>query len=234
MYSRLPLDLDSFLGNLDTFDLVLMRGMLTTSIEAEAITNSTWSHVGMVVVAGDIGIKEVPEDTRLFWEANTADTAADLLSKEFKAGPQLVRLEDRIVHNYWVNYDSAFMARKLHFPRNPGMIESLKKTMDVAKNGTLPYTGRDQTAELTNFLMGRFYNKASTPNTYSCSQLVAVTLMNLGLLSTHYVGNAYAPSDYTDEVDVTLLKGAWLGNTILLDNTTIPPKDPKYKPFTGS
>ena len=234
MYTRQPLSLDEFLSNLQTFDLVMMHGMLTTSIEAEAITNSTWSHAGMVVVAGDIGIKGVDPNARLFWEANTADTAKDLLTDSFKAGPQLVMLTDRIIHNYWINFDGAFMARKLFCDRQPDMIETLKGVIDDAKNGTLPYAGRDQTVELTNFLMGRFYNKASKPNQYSCSQLVAHTLMALGIMSKHCVSNSYSPADFTEAVDVSLLKGAWLGREIYLDNKTLPPKDPNYKPYSGN
>jgi hypothetical protein len=233
MYLRQPLPLTEFISNLETFDIVIMKGILITSIEAQAVTNSNWSHAGMVVLAGDIGIADLDPNTRLYWEANTADTAIDYLSNSFKAGPQLVLLEDRIVHNYWINYDGAFMARKLFCQRSPGMIDALKNAINQAKGGTLPYTGKDQTAELTNFMMGRFYNMPSTAGTFSCSQLVAYTLMEVGLLSSHYVSNSYVPADFTEEVDVSLLNGAWLGREITLDNKTIPPVDPNYKPYSG-
>jgi hypothetical protein len=230
MLSRQPLPLPEFLSNLETFDLVVMKGLLVTSQEAQAITNSNWSHVGMVVVAGDLQIPGVDPTARLYWEANTADTATDLLSNTIKAGPQLVLLQDRIQHNFWVKYDGAYMARKLMLPRTPDMISTLKSVIDVAKNGTLPYSGNDQTAELTNFLAGRFYNMASTPNQYACSQLIAYTYMSLGLLSQHYVSNSYAPADFTEEVDVSLFKGAWLGREIYLDTNTIAPAPAGYKP----
>jgi hypothetical protein len=234
MYSRQPLPLDDFLSNLQTFDLVIMKGILITSIEAEAITNSQWSHAGMVVVAGDLGIPNVDPASRLYWEANTADTAMDLLTNSFKAGPQLVLLQDRIIHNYWINYDGAFIARKMFCNRQPAMIDALKTAIDQAKKGTLPYSGRDQTVELTNFMKGRFYNLPSDPDTYSCSQLVAYTLMQLGLLSKHYVSNSYVPADFTEEVDVSLLNGAWLGREVTLDTKTLPPVDPSYKPYSGN
>jgi hypothetical protein len=230
MYNRQPLPLTDFLANLQTFDLVIMKGILVTSIEAQAITNSNWSHVGMVVVAGDIGIAGVDPNARLYWEANTADTALDLLSNSLKAGPQLVLLQDRIEHNFWIKYDGAYMARKLFCDRDPSMITTLKSVIDEAKNGTLPYTGKDQTAELTNFMMGRFYNLPSTAGQYSCSQLVAHTYMALGLLTQKYVSNSYVPADFTEEVDVSLLKAAWLGREITLDNGTLAPAPPNYKP----
>ncbi len=224
--------LSDFLANLETFDLVLMKGLWVSSMEAQAITNSNWSHAGMVVVAGDLQIPEVDPSARLYWEANTADTTTDLLTNTLKAGPQLVLLEDRIQHNFWAKYDGAYMARKLMINRDPSMIETLKDIINDAKNGTLPYAGSDQTIELTNFLEGRFYNKASAANQYSCSQLVAHTYMALGLLSQYYVSNSYVPADFTEEVDVSLLKGAWLGREIMLDVTTLAPAPPNYKPGT--
>lgn len=230
MLTRLPLSLTDFQANLQTFDLVVMKGLLITSQEAQAITNSNWSHVGMVVVAGDIGLPGIDPAARLYWEANTADTATDLLSNTIKAGPQLVYLADRIQHNFWVKYDGAYMARKQMIPRTPDMIATLKTVINDCKNGTLPYTGNDQTAELTNFLEGRFYNIASAAGQFSCSQLVAYTYMALGWLSQHYVSNAYSPADFTEEVDVSLMQGAWLGREIYLDTTTIAPAPPDYKP----
>jgi|694.fasta_scaffold141778_2 hypothetical protein len=230
MLKRQPLPLVDFLSNLETFDLVIMQGLLVTSKEAQTITNSNWSHVGMVVVAKDLQIQGIDPETRLYWEANTADTATDLLSNTIKAGPQLVSLQDRIQHNFWIKYDGAYMARKLMINRTPEMLNQLKSVIDIAKNGTLPYSGNDQTAELSNFLQGRFYNLASTAGQYACSQLVAFTYMQLGLLTTHYVSNSYAPADFTEDVDVSLLKGAWLGREIYLDVSTIAPAPPDYNP----
>lgn len=230
MLNRQPLPLPEFLENLETFDLVMMKGLLVTSQEAQSITNSQWSHIGMVVIAGDLQISGIDPAARLYWEANTADTANDVLSNTIKAGPQLVLLEDRIQHNFWVKFDGAYMARKLMYNRTPDMISTLKAVIDEAKNGTLPYSGKDQTAELTNFLAGRFYNIASTAGQYACSQLVAHTYMALGLLSQFYVSNSYVPADFTEEVDVSLLKGAWLGREIYLHTKTIAPAPPDYKP----
>ena len=230
MLTRQPLPILDFLSNLQTFDIVVMKGLLVTSMEAQAITNSNWSHVGMVVVAGDIGLPGVDPTSRLYWEANTADTAVDLLSGKLKEGPQLVYLIDRIQHNFWVKYDGAYMARKLMINRQPSMIDTLKSVIDFAKNGTLPYTGDNQAVELTNFLAGRFYNKASAANQYACSQLVAYTYMELGLLSKYYVSNSYTPADFTEEVDVSLLEGAWLGREIYLDTNTLAPAPHDYKP----
>ena len=124
MLFRQPLPLNDFLSNLQTFDIVLMKGLLVTSKEAQSITNSIWAHSGMVVVAGDLNLPDIDPNARLYWEANTADTATDLISNTLKEGPQLVYLQDRIIHNFWVNYDGAFCARKLFYPRQPSSNDS--------------------------------------------------------------------------------------------------------------
>jgi hypothetical protein len=221
MLSRQQLPLNDFLMNLQSFDIVLMKGLLVTSKEAQSLTNSIWAHSGMVVVAGDLNLPGIDPNARLYWEANTADTAVDLLSNTLKEGPQLVYLQDRIVHNYWVNYDGAFCARKLFYNRQPSMITTLNQVMQDTHPCGLPVVN-GQYLELPYFLMGRFQNQVSPPGTFFCSQLLAHTYMALGLLTQQYPDNSYVPADFTESVDVSLLNGAWLGKEIYLDTSTIP------------
>lgn len=227
MLSRQPLPLNDFISNLQSFDIVLMKGLLVTSKEAQSLTNSIWAHAGMVVVAGDLNLPGIDPTARLYWEANTADTATDLLSNTLKEGPQLVYLQDRIVHNFWVNYDGAFCARKLYYQRQPSMIATLKQVMQDTHPCGLPITD-GQYLELPYFLMGRFQNQASPAGTFFCSQLLAHTYMALGLLTQQYPDNSYVPADFTEDVDVSLLNGAYLGREIYLDTQTIPPNTDHY------
>ena len=231
MLSRQKLPLNDFLSNLQTFDIVLMKGMLVTSKEAQSLTNSKWSHSGMVVVAGDLDLPGIDPNERLYWEANTADTALDLISNTYKEGPQLVRLVDRIVHNFWINFDGAYCGRKLFYPRTLSMISELNNVMKETHSDVLPIVN-GQYLELPYFLQGRFQDQQSPPGTFFCSQLVAHTYMRLGLLTKRYPDNSYVPADFTEEVDVSLLNGAYLGREIYLDTTTLPVKQPDYKPAT--
>jgi hypothetical protein len=228
MLSRQPLPLTDFINNLQSFDIVLMKGLLVTSKEAQSITNSIWAHSGMVVVAGDLNLPGIDPTARLYWEANTADTATDLISNTLKEGPQLVYLEERIVHNYWVQYDGAFCARKLNYARQPSMTATLNQVMQATHPSGLPVVN-GQYLELPYFLMGRFQNQVSPPGTFFCSQLVAHTYMALGLLTRQYPDNSYVPADFTEDVDVSLLNGAYLGREIYLDTQTIPPNTNNYK-----
>lgn len=228
MLFRQPLPLNDFLSNLQTFDIVLMKGLLVTSKEAQSITNSIWAHSGMVVVAGDLNLPGIDPNARLYWEANTADTATDLISNTLKEGPQLVYLQDRIIHNFWVNYDGAFCARKLFYPRQPSMIATLNQVMQTTHPCGLPIVD-GQYLELPYFLMGRFQGQASPPGTFFCSQLLAYTYMALGLLTQQYPDNSYVPADFTEKVDVSLLNGAYLGREIYLDTKTLPPNTNNYQ-----
>ena len=228
MLSRQQLPLYDFMMNLQSFDIVLMKGLLVTSKEAQSLTNSIWAHSGMVVVAGDLNLPGIDPTARLYWEANTADTAVDLLSNTLKTGPQLVYLWDRIVHNYWVNYDGAFCARKLFCNRQPAMIDTLNQVMQATHSSGLPVVNGEY-LELPYFLMGRFQNLSSPAGTFFCSQLLAHTYMELGLLTQKYPDNSYVPADFTEDVDVSLLNGAWLGKEIYLDTSTIPANTDNWK-----
>jgi len=53
-----------------------------------------------------------------------------------------------------------------------------------------------------------------------CSELIATTYKELGLLTQNHVSNAYAPVDFSDEGSIRLLKGAWLGKEMYIDMRT--------------
>ncbi len=185
MLLKRPLPLTDFLANLQTFDIILMQGILSTSQEAEALTSSNWSHVGMVVVAGDLSVPGIDPKTRLLWEANTPDNVCDVLLKTPKLGPQLTKATDRITNNFNVKFDGTFGARKLMIKRTPKMITRLNTVIRTAHPATLPAgpTGNNSEGLLMSFLAGRFGNNVAFPGTYFCSQLVAHTYMQLGLMT---------------------------------------------------
>lgn len=224
MLSKRSLPLGDFLANLQTFDIILMQGILATSQEAEALTSSNWSHVGMVVVAGDLSVPDVDPKTRLLWEANTPDNVCDVLLKKPKLGPQLTVAEDRIKNNFAVQFDGTFGARKLMITRTPSMFETLTTVIHDLHPAVLPVgpDGNNSEGLLLSFLAGRFQNQVFSSGTYFCSQLVARTYMDLGLMTQAYVDNSYAPVDFTEALTIPLLNGAWLGPEVLLDNKTIP------------
>lgn len=50
-----------------------------------------------------------------------------------------------------------------------------------------------------------------------CSELVAATYKELGILTQNHVSNAYAPGDFSDKGTIRLLKSGWLGSEMFID-----------------
>lgn len=223
MFAKRPLPFADFISSLQTFDILLMHGLFPSSFAIESVEGSNWSHSAIVVLAGDLNIPGIDPTTRLLWESNIQDLVEDVLLREPKQGPQLTRLYDRIVYNYSVKYDSDVAARKLHLPQpvTTQQLAVLAEVIQETHSATFPGTPTDGTGEMMNFVAGRLKNEPVNDNTYFCSQLVAHTFKKLGLLTQQYVDNSYAPVDFSEGLDVSLLSG-WLGKEMVLDTTTIP------------
>lgn len=235
MFTKRPLPLTDFLTNLETFDLVLMHGVFPSSLILEELEGSTWSHVGVAVIAGDLidaglPLPGIDPHERLFWESNVIAPAEfthtpqinDVLANAPKNGPQLTRLIDRMTFNIVNRYDDQFAARKLMWPRTPAMVSTLADLIRQVHPDLFPMTADGQYGDMANFQLGRFENKPGMKDTFFCSQLAAHTYQNLGLLTRQYVDNSYAPADFSEILDVSLLGRAWLGRETWLDATTLP------------
>lgn len=230
MFNKRPLPLTDFLASVQTFDIILMHGLFPSSFATETIQGSNWSHSAIVVLAGDLNIAGLDPATPLLWESNVDSAVVDILSGAPKQGPQLTLLYDRIVYNYSVKYDSDVATRKIHLPQPITTVQLgiLNDVMQAVHSATFPGTPTDGKEEMLNFMTGRFMNEPVTDNTFFCSQLVAHTFKALGLLTQYYVDNSYAPVDFSEALDVSLLSG-WLGREMWLDTNTIPawPQDKK-------
>ncbi|MVM35974.1 hypothetical protein GO755_38530 [Spirosoma sp. HMF4905] len=223
MFTKRPLPFSDFLNSLQTFDILLMHGLHASSLAVETVEGANWSHSAIVVVAGDLNLPGIHPETRLLWESNTQDPIDDVILNVSKQGPQLTRLYDRIVYNTSVKYDSDVAARKLYLPQpiTQHQIAILEAVIKETHSANFPQEGGPGMEEMMNFIIGRFKNLPVTDNTFFCSQLVAHTYKALGLLTQAYVDNSYAPLDFSEKLDVSLLTG-WLGREIMLDTKTIP------------
>ena len=113
--SKRPLPFSDFFKTLETGDIILMHGLYISSLIIEGIENCHWSHAAIVVLAGDVGIIDLPSNTVLLWESNLAEVVEDVILKKVKDGPMLVKLEDRIIYNFDKKDDGDFAARKLYY-----------------------------------------------------------------------------------------------------------------------
>lgn len=178
-------------AGLKTGDLVLFHGVQTTSKLIELIEWSFWSHVGMVVLPGDIGLTcEGP----LFWESTASgDGIVDFLTgKPKEDGPMLVSLEDRIQVDLKQHYDTHFLVKYLNRPMNQQELGRLKGFVYKAHDRKFPSAEN----ALKYYVEGRAFNIPSPDTEVFCSELTAETFMELGFLSTEYVPNGYCPDDF--------------------------------------
>ncbi len=105
-----------------------------------------------------------------------------------------------------------FAIKHLHTDRNEKMFADFNKAIKEVHYAKLPDTAH----EMKNPVEGRFFNKQTPLDTMFCSELVAYTYMNLGLLTKTHPSNSYFPIDFSDKLSVSLLKRAWLGNEMIL------------------
>lgn len=208
--------------SLQTGDIILMKGLYSSSHVIELIEHSDWSHAAIVVLAKDINFDS--DDPILLWESNIKqekkeyqnEKVIDLLTKgkkDDKNGPQLVSLRQRMQLNYKHKDDGKFAVRHLYTERNQQMFDTLKEVMENYHSATFPTTKE----EIEDPIKGRFHGIQTSEKHIFCSELVAITFIKMGLLSTVHTTNSYIPADFSDAMSVGLLKRAWLGNEIMID-----------------
>ncbi|MBN2165108.1 MAG: hypothetical protein JW717_02410 [Marinilabiliaceae bacterium] len=196
---------------LKTGDLILMHGIHFSSKCIETLENCEWSHVGIVVLAEDIGL-DVGDDNILFWESDTQTPVSDVIKGEPKAGPMLVKLSERLKYNFTHGEDSKCAIRHLYFERDDLFYEDFKRVIPAIHNSTFP----DTYHEFLNPAKGRVLHEKTNLDTMFCSELAAYTYINLGLLTDINPVNSYMPIDFSEKLTVGLLKRSWLGNEINL------------------
>ena len=195
--------------DLRTGDLVLMHGVHVSSHCIELLEDSDWSHVGMIILAEDIGL-DLGDDNVLFWESDTPTPVNDVIKGEPKSGPMLVKFSERIKYNFTHGEHSRCSVRHLYAERDESFTKKLKELIPAIHDAVFP----DTYHEFINPTKGRVFHEKSSLDTMFCSELAAYTYMNLGLLTDIHPVNSYMPVDFSDKLSVSLLKRAWLGNEI--------------------
>lgn len=233
-FKKQTVDYSDIEPNLQTGDIVLMQGLFPSSKLIETIEESDWSHAAIVILKKDleqypeIKIRDCEDDV-LLWESNVAkpegtdleEKVIDLLNiseETDKAGPQLVSLKQRMVLNLAHKDDGKFAVRHLHHNEDvKDLFSGLANLFNTYYPAKFPTTYH----EMIYPIEGRKSNKDSGDKEIFCSELVAASYMEFGLLSKLHVKNSYIPVDFSEKLSVGLLKRAWLGNEIIIDNDTL-------------
>jgi hypothetical protein len=215
---------DEISASLKTGDIFLAHGDSLISHLIEDLTWSEWSHSGMVVLADDIGLTGLPTNI-LLWESTHSTDLPDIVTgcykknhqyKDHPGGTFLVSLSERIRNDIKIK-ETPVAIRHLKVERTPEMFSALKKTTDEVRAAYFP----NDRQFVEDFFRGRVEKKEpSSWDHIFCSELVAYTLMNMGILSREaHVPNYYEPKSYSTENKngLLLLKGATLEPEICID-----------------
>lgn len=206
-----------FVDNVQTGDLFFMHGTYKVSRIAELVQRSLWSHVSILIRRKDVeGILPLidDDDPLLIWESNINTPVIDLLTGISKNGPTLVNFRDRVSYSFNKKLDTKFAFRPLYYNRNSVFISNLcNSILNIHKGDFCKPISR----YIFNSREGRLFNRPINDNTYFCSQLVAQSFIDLGLLSFQYPSNSYAPVDFTPKHKMFLMQRAFLGDEYRLN-----------------
>ena len=181
-------------NDLKTGDLVLYSGKGAFSQIIKLVTQSRWSHVGMV-----LQLKEY--DFLATWESTTESKLKDLVSGKILKGVQLVPLSARIQE-----YGGDIVVRQLkNVELGREQIQDLMKLRKELRGR--PYE-EDKMELLKAAYDGPWGDNEEDLSSIFCSELVAEAYQRLGLLSQRKPSNEYTPADFSGNRRLRLLKGA--------------------------
>jgi hypothetical protein len=202
-------------GSLKTGDLILQQGVSPTSQAIQMLEGSVWTHSCMVVRPSDINVS-VKGDPLCYWESNDILTCNDVITGKPKEGPTLVVLEERLWTNMENTFDYGILIRHLVAERSKDVLSGLADYIPKVHKYGFPKDGG-----LQSWIAARTENMPNTSTEIFCSELVASSMMHMGLLSTRFVPNAYTPGDLSAGDTLPMLQRSRLLDRILVDPESV-------------
>ncbi len=190
------MDYSQLAPTLQTGDIFLFHGTTWVSKVIDAITDSEYSHIGMVVrEEGQTG----PNGLYL-WQ-----------SFEPEGGVVYDPLEPYLNKYIASELGASFVCRQLAVDRSAAMIAALDAYMPTVKGLGFPSFQQ----WIINWISGHL-GIPSAQNTFFCSELVSQTFMKMGLLPPTPLDTTYAPANFqaSNDAKLPLLLGASFGPEI--------------------
>lgn len=212
------------MAQLKTGDIFLARGRAGISRLIEFVSESNWSHVGIIVRPSDINI-QVEGDPPHLWESTVHMDVPDLINKKAKRGPMLVDLAKRIEGNLKSGDYRIFGIRYLSVERTPEMLKKLEQFI-LAKHID-PTDFPEYSDMIIDVLRHRYLAAAppKKPETFYCSQLASATYQSVGLMPLKPIPKSYLPRDFSAKGYAPFLNRTTLGPEVYLG---APQDDPRY------
>lgn len=189
---------------LQTGDLVLFSGNEILSNAIQLVTDSKYTHVGMVVVVD----KEHPlnglENGSYLLEALSDQDVEDAELEEKTNGVQLTRLNERIN-----KYEGNVYCRRLDIDRDKQFWEKLNHVYDLIRG--VPFNSSPIDWAATGFFPE--LQKNNIPDKFFCSALIGFMYIHLGIFQTYTEWSGFRPKDFGQESGnrYPLMKKGYLG-----------------------
>jgi signal transduction histidine kinase len=189
---------------LQTGDIVLFKGLYINRMGEKSVA-AEWTHLGVVV--------RIPgTDEPLLWESTPLETIPDRQLRRPKKGAQLVSLRERLG-----TYEtSVYAARYLKTARTPEMTQALYGFIYEVHGLPFPKDFQVIRKVIHGRLFRRWWARKTRFKSIFCSELVAESYMRMGLLPEAPPSSAYMPVDFSSARRLPLLRGAALGNEIMV------------------
>jgi len=189
-----------------TGDLMLSEGFSEGDWIIKKATSGQFSHAGMITRA-------TPNDPALYWEESMIARATDPLRGKEHDGAQLgdlLKIAQLMIKNgmqvYYVKLDWS----------RPTDIESRMAKIFSVVDGHMPFSyGKHGETMVWDYLEGHYLHILDHGTSMFCSELVAATLQELGLLPDEPPPNGYSPSAFTPELK--LADSAVFGEPVQLE-----------------
>ncbi len=178
--------------DLRTADIVLFSGVGFVSNVIKLITNSKWTHVGMI-------IKLINPDIILLWQSTSLSKIKDFETKEIKKGVQLVCLSEVVK-----DYTGEIAIRHLDGAANGSMLFDLMLFRDEIKRRPYEQNAIELFKSAYDGLLG---NNIEDLKSLFCSELIAEAYQRLLLLPENIPSNEYTPADFSSERKINMMKG---------------------------
>jgi hypothetical protein len=200
--TRSSLSLDEAVDLTRTGDLWLFRGRSAADHAIRVVTNAPVNHVGMAVVLDDL--------PPLMWHAELGKGLLDVWTGNHHRGVQLHDLRAAVTQ--WCGrYEQRAWLRQLHADVTPDMEAALLRTIARLDGTPFPATA----ALAGRWARGRLRRPAPAELTY-CAEVVAGTYTAMSLLDDRRPTNYYDPGMFWSGDDLELLRGARLGDEIVV------------------
>lgn len=209
----------------DTLDILLFSGSGIFSVIEQFVTNSIYSHIGMIY-------KDPVSKECYNWESTTKDENVDVFTGEKKCGPRLIELYKSI--SSYIDYGGNYVVyRKLFTPQEEYTgTGGSRRGFTMEENRSLVRWMKTKTEKMYEMKIWQLpaahykrtlYPRDSDPTFYFCSELVADTWKKAGIPSDRQ-SDLYSPQDFSQEFESiwtpeARMKGYSLGKEyrILLD-----------------